>query len=141
MRRQKGGKLPIGKVSALVDDCSYGGIHVRHISATINSDGAVASGDIRQHGNYRDLYCSFSFTNTDEMNKMKITHPGIKFHKMSDEDRKAKEARKQQKKLEKQKAKEARKAEKAAAKEAKKAQKEKEEKEGKKKKKKFLGLF
>ncbi len=141
MRRQKGGKLPIGKVSALVDDCSYGGIHVRHISATINSDGAVASGDIRQHGNYRDLYCSFSFTNTDEMNKMKITHPGIKFHKMSDEDRKAKEERKQQKKLEKQKAKEARKAEKAAAKEAKKAQKEKEEKEGKKKKKKFLGLF
>lgn len=140
MRKKKGGKLPIGNVSAKVTDCSYKGIHVRNITAVIESDGAVASGDIHQHGNYRDLYCSFSFTDTDQMHKMKITNPGIKFHKISDEDRKAKEERKQQKKLEKQKAKEERKAEKAAAKEAKKAQKAKEEKEGKKKKK-FLGLF
>ena len=140
MRKKKGGKLPIGNVSAKVTDCSYKGIHVRNITAVIESDGAVASGDIHQHGNYRDLYCSFSFTDTDQMHKMKITNPGIKFHKISDEDRKAKEERKQQKKLEKQKAKEERKAEKAAAKEAKKVQKAKEEKEGKKKKK-FLGLF
>ena len=130
MRRQKGGKLPIGTVNATVDDCSYKGIHVRHIKANIESDGAEAKGDIRQYGNYRDLYCSFSFTNTDEMHKMKITHPGIKFHKMSDEDRQAKKERKQQKKIAKEKAK----AEKDA-------QEAKDEKEGKKKKKKFLGLF
>ena len=140
MRRQRGGKLPIGTVSAKVEDCSYKGIHVRHLSANIKSDGAVASGDLFQHGNYRDLSCSFSFTNTDEMHKIKITKPGIKFHKISDEDRQARDERRQQKKLEKQKAKEERKAQKAAAKEAQKAQKEKDEKEGKKKKK-FLGIF
>jgi len=126
MRKQKGGKLPIGSVTAKVEDCSYQGIHVRNISATIESDGAVASGDIKQHGNYRDLSCSFSFTNTEEMNKIKITNPGIKFHKMSEEDKQAKKERKLQKKKEKEKAK---------------ALKEAEEEKNPKKKKKFLGLF
>ena len=42
-------------------------------------------GDIYQRGKHRDLYISFSFTNTDEMQKMKITKPGIKFHKVTDE--------------------------------------------------------
>ena len=126
MRREKGGKLPIGDVSALVEDCSYKGIHLRHIKANIKSDGAIASGELFQHGNYRDLSCNFSFTDTDEMRKIKITHPGIKFHKISEEDKQAKEERHQQKKIEKQKAKEAKKVQ--------------DEKEGKKKKK-FLGLF
>ena len=105
MRKKKGGKLPICSVNAKVDDCSYKGIHVRNISAIIESDGAVASGDIKQHGNYRDLSCSFSFTDTEQMHKMKITNPGIKFHKMSEEDKKAKAERKQQKKEAKEKAK------------------------------------
>lgn len=126
MRREKGGKLPIGSVDARVDDCSYKGIHVRNVTATIVSDGAVASGDIKQHGNYRDLSCSFSFTNTEEMNKIKISNPGIKFHKMSEEDKKAKQERKQLKKEEKAKAK---------------ALKKAEEEKSPKKKKKFLGIF
>lgn len=129
MRREKGGKLPIGSVNALVDDCSYKGIHVRHLKANIKSDGAVANGELFQHGNYRDLSCNFTFTNTDEMHKIKITNPGIKFHKISEEDKQAKKERNEKKKIEKQK-----------AKEAKKAQKAKDEKEGKKKKK-FLGIF
>lgn len=121
MRKTKGGKLPIGQVNATVEDCSYQGIHVRHVSVNIDSDGAIASGDIRQYGNYRDLYCSFSFSNTDDMRKMKITKPGIKFHKMSEENRKAKEERQQKK---------------AKEKEERKVQKDKEPK-----KKKFLGIF
>lgn len=111
MRRKKGGKLPIGTVSAFVEDCSYKGIHVRNLTTAIESDGAIASGDIRQHGLHRDLYCSFSFTNTDEMRKMKITHPGIKFHKASEEDKKARDERKRLKKEEKAKAKEQKKTE------------------------------
>ena len=124
MRRKKGGKLPIGTVSAVVEDCSYKKIHVRNLTTVIESDGAIASGDIRQHGIHRDLYCSFSFTNTDEMRKMKITHPGIKFHKASEEDKKARDERRQLKKEEKAKAKE-----------------KKKQEQGKQPKKKRFGLF
>jgi len=80
MRRQKGGKLPIGNVDAKIDEASYGGHHFRNLSVDIKSDGAIASGDIRKHGKRSDLYCSFSFTDTDDMRKMKIKHPGIEFH-------------------------------------------------------------
>ena len=81
MRRKKGGKLPMGSISAHVDDCSYRKIHIRNLSVNMKSDGAEAVGDIRQEGKYRDLYTSFSFTNTDEMHKMRLFKPGIKFHK------------------------------------------------------------
>jgi len=94
MRREKGGKLPIGQVNAHVDDCSYRKVHVRNLFVNIKSDGAEASGDIMQQGRIRDLYCSFSFTNTDDMHKIRIRKPGIKFHKAkkdSKKDRKKKD--------------------------------------------------
>ena len=84
MRRRLGGKLPIGKVDAEVEDCSYKGIHVRNLTANIHSNGAEATGDLTQQGKYRDLFCSFSFTNTDEMHKMRVFHPRVKFHKRQD---------------------------------------------------------
>lgn len=133
MRKKKGGKLPIGTVNAIVEDCSYKGIHVRNLTADIKSDGAECTGDILQHGKRRDLYCSFLFTNTDEMHKIKIKNPGIKFHKYSDEDKKATQERRELKKQQKAAAKAEKQKQKAAAKEQK-------EQDGKKKKK-FLGLF
>ena len=91
MRRQKGGKLPIGTVSAVVDDCSYRKIHVRNLFVDLKSDGAEAHGDILQQGKFRDLYCTFRFTDTDQMHKMKIIKPGVKFHKrLTPEQRKKK---------------------------------------------------
>ena len=116
MRRAKGGKLPIGSFNAIVNDVAYMGIHVRNLTATLKSDGAVATGDIYQSGRIRDLYFSYSFTDTDQMQKMKITKPGIKFHKETEEYKAQREERKQQKKLEK---------------EEKKAQKEKEKQQKK----------
>ena len=95
MRRKLGGKLPIGKVDAHIDDCSYKGVHVRHIAITVNSNGAEATGDVIQRGNWRDLSCSFSFTDTNQMHKLKVHRGRVKFHKMSDEARQAKRARKQ----------------------------------------------
>ena len=130
MRKQKGGKLPIGEINALVDDSNFKGIHIRNLSATIVSDGAIAKGDIYQRGKRRDIYFSFSFTNTDEMHKMKIISPGIKFHKMSEEDKAQEAERKHQKWLDK----EDRKQLKAALKEQKRQQKA-EEKELKRQKK------
>ena len=79
-RRVKGGKLPICTVNATVDDCIFEDLHFRHLTADIDSDGAEAIGHLRKNGRIRDLYCTFSFTDTDEMHKMKITKPGIKFH-------------------------------------------------------------
>jgi hypothetical protein len=80
MRRLKGGKLPIGEVSAEVAEASYKKIKMHHLSATLHSDGALAEGKVTALGKYIDLLCHFSFTNTNEMKKTKIV-PGIKFHK------------------------------------------------------------
>ena len=116
MRKAKGGKLPIGFFNAKVNDVSYLGIHIRNLTATLNSDGAVATGDVYQSGRIRDLYFSFSFTDTDQMQKMKVTKSGLKFHKETEEYKAQRAERKQQKKLEK---------------EEKKAQKEKEKQQKK----------
>ena len=128
MRKQKGGKLPIGFINATVDDYRYKGVHIRNLSATLNSDGAVATGDVFQRGKFRDLYFSYSFTNTDEMQKMKITKPGIKFHNVTEEYKAKKAESKKQEKLDKE-------AKKAKKKEEKLKKKQEEEKSGKKKKK------
>ena len=105
MRKETGGKLPIGSFNAKVDDAAYMGVHIRNLTATFNSDGAIASGEVYKTGRIRDLYFSYSFTSTDEMHKMKISKPGIKFHKETDEYKAQKAERKklkEQKKLEKQ---------------------------------------
>ena len=105
MRKETGGKLPIGSFNAKVDDAAYMGVHIRNLTATFNSDGAIASGEVYKTGRIRDLYFSYSFTSTDEMHKMKISKPGIKFHKETEEYKAQKAERKkqkEQKKLEKQ---------------------------------------
>ena len=102
MRKETGGKLPIGSFNATVDDAVYIGAHIRHLTATFNSDGAVATGEVYKTGRIRDLYFSYSFTSTDEMHKMKISKPGIKFHKETDEYKAEKAERKMQKKIDKQ---------------------------------------
>lgn len=80
MRRLKGGKLPIGQVSADIAEANYKKLKFRVMTADINSDGALAEGRIVDKGKFVDLLCKFSFTNTNEMKKTKIV-PGIKFHK------------------------------------------------------------
>lgn len=101
MRKLKGGKLPIGTASIQVDEVSYKGIKVRNVSLNVNSDGALAEGSLKTNGRHIDLSCNFSFTSTDEMKKMKITKPGIKWHKLSDDDRQKKAEEKALKKQEK----------------------------------------
>ena len=96
MRKQKGGKLPIGQVDAEVYEAAYKKVKVRNIVANIKSDGAVADGNLAMKGGRVDVLCSFSFTNTNEMKKTKIK-PGIRFHKLSEEDKAVRDERKQQK--------------------------------------------
>ena len=84
IRQEKGGKLPIGTVTATIEDCSFKRIHVRNIDASIQCDGAVAEGQITQRGKRRDLYCSFAYTETPNGSNLKITDPGISFHKKQD---------------------------------------------------------
>ena len=114
MRQQKGGKLPIGQVDAEVYEAKYKKVKVRNIVASMQSDGAVADGNITMKGGRVDVLCGFSFTNTNEMRKTKIK-PGLKFHGLSEERKAAKEERKQQK-AEQKAAKRAEKDEKKAAK-------------------------
>ena len=109
MRKVKGGKLPIGSVQADVQEGSFKKIKVRNIVAELESDGAVATGNITVKGKRVDVLCGFSFTNTNEMKKTKIK-PGIRFHKMSDEDKAARDERRAAKKEAKAAAKEERRA-------------------------------
>ena len=133
MRKEKGGKLPIGEVSARVNDCSYGKVHFRNLVLELESDGATADGTIIDEGKHIDASCAFSFTNTEHLGKnIKLTHPKLDFHKkrIDTEEEKAKEERKKakavekaQKKEEKAAAKEQKAQEKAAAKELKEQEK------------------
>ena len=100
MRRQKGGKLPIGKVDAIVHEASYKSVKVTDIEANIVSDGAIAEGKLKKQGSLAHLLCSFSFTNTDEMQKTKIK-PSIHFNVFNKKDQQNKKTKKDRKEKEK----------------------------------------
>ena len=81
IRKEKGGKLPIGKVTADIRKVEYRKLPLKNILANIDSDGAVADGNITLKGSLTDLMVEFSFTNTTEMHKMKVK-PKLKFRNM-----------------------------------------------------------
>ena len=83
MRKKVGGKLPMGEIYAEVYDAKYKLLHVRNTVVTIKSNGAVAEGEVNIRGKRLDVMCEFSFTNTNEMQKMKIK-PKLKFHSLSE---------------------------------------------------------
>ncbi len=126
MRRRLGGKLPIGEVTAHVDEGKYKFVKGTNIDAKIVSDGAVAEGYIYSPGKFADLNCTFSFTNTNEMKKTKIK-PGIHFNLFSkssnDPDKKEKQIQKLMEKQDRMRQKEAEKEAKAKEKAARKAAK------------------
>ena len=97
MRKQKGGKLPIGHVDADVKKIGYRNINMKNIVANIESDGAIANGDVTLKGSLTDLVLQFSFTNTDEMSKMKVK-PKLKFgHGDNKKEKKKKKDKKNKK--------------------------------------------
>lgn len=79
MRHRRGGKLPMGEITAHVTEASYLFAKTRNLTARIVSDGALAEGKIMLPGSHMDIYCIFSFTNTRELKKMKFK-PGLRFH-------------------------------------------------------------
>lgn len=124
MRRRLGGKLPIGHVDAMVDEAQYKKITFHHIEAEINSNGAVAEGNLAVRGGRIDVLCDFSFTNTNEMHKTNIK-PRLKFHKKSDEykaEQAERKAKKAAEKAERKAQKDAEKAERKTQKDAEKAE-------------------
>ena len=78
MRQEKGGKLPIGEVKADVRSVAYRDIVLKNLHVSIESDGALADGDITLKGHMTDLMLEFSFTNTAEMQKVKVK-PRLKY--------------------------------------------------------------
>ncbi len=96
MRKKVGGKLPMGEVTAEIPFAQYKKIRLRNIYATIQSNGAIAEGNVTMKGGRVDMLCSFTFTNTTELKKMKIK-PGIKFHALTEESKAERELRKAQK--------------------------------------------
>lgn len=72
MRKQYGGKLPIGKVNATVYEASYKGVKVKNLLVDIQSSGAQVNGDISQSNKGLDWACNFSFTDIDKPSNFKI---------------------------------------------------------------------
>lgn len=121
MRRQKGGNLPIGQVNAHVMEAKYKGIKVTEVFADIVSDGAVAEGNLKKKGKFADILCSFSFTDMNDMKKMKVK-PGIRFHLFhsnNSEDKADRDKQKAERKEAKRLKREAKKQQRATAKAAK----------------------
>ena len=103
MRKRLGGKLPIGEVKAHVTRASYKFVAAKNIDVEIVSDGAVAEGSLQAPGKLMDLSCTFSFTNTNEMHKIKIK-PAVKVHLFgkSSADKEAEKAEKELRRQQKQ---------------------------------------
>ena len=119
MRKQKGGKLPIGQVNATVKEASYMKAKVKDVKVKIVSDGAVANGHLEKDNKNIDVLCDFTFTSTDSIHKMKIK-PNLKFHNLPWQKKDKGDAKsKEQKKAEKAERKAQKKAEKARKKEEK----------------------
>ena len=78
MRKEKGGKLPIGEVGADIRSVEYRNISLKNLMVSMESDGALAEGDVTMKGNMTDLMLEFSFTNTAEMQKVKVK-PRLKY--------------------------------------------------------------
>ena len=78
MRKEKGGKLPIGEVKADVRSVEYRNIILKNLLVSMESDGALAEGYVTLKGNMTDLMLEFSFTNTAEMQKVKVK-PRLKY--------------------------------------------------------------
>lgn len=72
MRKQYGGKMPIGKVNATVYEASYKGVKVKNLLVDIQSSGAQVNGDISQSNKGLDWACNFSFTDIDKPSNFKI---------------------------------------------------------------------
>ena len=77
MRQKVGGKLPMGTVSAKIDEAKYKILKVRNTTLDMESDGAVAEGLIVISNRILDGKFSFTFTDTNEMHKMKVK-PAVK---------------------------------------------------------------
>lgn len=82
VRKEKGGKLPIGSVKAKVIEAKYKIIKFKNVDVDIVSDGALAEGNLEADGSFAKTSLSFSFDDTKEMHKMKIK-PKIKIHFLS----------------------------------------------------------
>ena len=72
-------------MKADIKKIGYRNITLKNIVADITSDGALASGDVTMKGSLTDLMLQFSFTNTNEMSKMKVK-PKLKFRKYIKDD-------------------------------------------------------
>lgn len=95
IRRSSGGKLPIGTVSAQINDCSYNSHHFNNLSVDISSDGSEAVGTVAKKGRLGEIFSKFSYIDTDNMHKVKVIDAGIKLGK--DKEKKDKEGKKESK--------------------------------------------
>ncbi|MBQ8989391.1 MAG: AsmA family protein [Prevotella sp.] len=72
MRKQHGGKLPIGKVNATVYEASYKKIKVKNLLVDMKSNGGQLEGNISQTNKGLDWACDFTMTDIDKPSSLKV---------------------------------------------------------------------
>lgn len=85
LRRESGGKLPIGNVKARIDDFTYNKKHLRAVNVDIESNGSEAIGSVEKQAFLGQLYSRFSYTCTENSNEVKMLKTGIHFNKHSED--------------------------------------------------------
>ena len=102
MRKQFGGKMPIGTVKATVYEASYKGIKIKNLLVDIKSNGGQVEGNISQQNKGLDWACDFSFTDIDKISNIKVK-PKVKvkwndIFKKKDSNKKKEDKKKETKK-------------------------------------------
>ena len=73
------GRLPQGQIQAHIRNARYGILHARSIETSISSDGSTATGGLRIPRFLTDLIINFSYTQTDDEQRLKV-RPKYRFH-------------------------------------------------------------
>ncbi len=71
-KKNGGGKLPIGEVSATVFEAGYNGFRLKNMKVDFASNGVLAEGSVSHSKKAMDWDCSFSFTDVDKMSDLKV---------------------------------------------------------------------
>ena len=71
-KKNGGGKLPIGEVSATVFEAGYNGFRLKNMKVDFASNGVLAEGNVSHSKKAMDWDCSFSFTDVDKMSDLKV---------------------------------------------------------------------
>ena len=100
VRKEEGGKLPIGKASVKIDEVNYSILKLKNVVVQLESDGAVAEGNVKTSGKHIGMTCDFTYTDINNKEELHIKKPHLKLTKKNSKKGNVKEKQKKNTKKE-----------------------------------------